>query len=144
MQIPWYRVYGGEADPSAVGRSAKSALRKLIVFLSASAIVTGASMNERIAISITKAMGTMWCAYAFLMLALLPLVVPSTETWVQYLSSALLQLVALPILAVGQTLLGRAAEARAIQDHAALMEILEEIRSGSVCHVKKNGSPDRD
>ena len=98
-------------------------------------------MNERIAIGVTKMMGTMWCAYAFLVLALLPLVLPSTETWVQYASSAVLQLVALPVLAVGQSLLGRAAEKRAEQDHAALMEILEDIRSGSVCHVYKKQPP---
>ena len=111
------------------------------VLLSASATLYGANMNERIAICITKWMGTMWCAYIFLVLALLPLIVPSTETWVQYASSAVLQLVALPILAVGQSLLGRAAEQRSLQDHAALMEILEDIRNGSVCHVNKKQPP---
>ena len=99
-------------------------------------------MNERIALIVTKSVGTMWCAYAFLFLAMLPVFVPTTEVWVQYTSSAVLQLILLPLIMVGQALEGRAAETRSIQDHAALMEILEDIRSGSVCHVTKKNPAD--
>jgi hypothetical protein len=96
------------------------------------------AMNERIALWTTRIVGTMWCAYAFLALALLPLFWPASESTVQYASSSVLQLVLLPIILVGQALEGRAAEKRAAEDHAALMEILKRMETDSVCHVKKN------
>jgi len=101
-------------------------------------------VNERIALIVTRYVGTMWCAYAFLFLAMLPVFVPSTEIWVQYTSSAVLQLILLPLIMVGQALEGRAAEQRAVQDHAAIMEILKEIRSGSVCHVARQITSEED
>ena len=97
-------------------------------------------MNERIALTTTKWLGTMWCAYMFIVMCIMPAVWPTEQENILYLSNCF-QLVFLPLLMVGQGLLGRAAEARATQDHAALMEILEDIRSGSVCHVYKKQPP---
>ncbi|HTQ70638.1 MAG TPA: hypothetical protein VMH92_03990 [Acidocella sp.] len=74
-------------------------------------------------------MGAFW---AFLALALLPTIWPASMAAVQFISSGVLQLVALPLLAVSGILLGRAAETRAQADHEAIMAemvILKEMQA---------------
>jgi hypothetical protein len=61
--------------------------------------------NDRIALVLTAAVGTMWCAYAFAVLALLALI--------QWLSQTFIQLVMLSVIMVGQAILSRAADRRA-------------------------------
>ena len=73
-------------------------------------------LNGRIALVLTGAVGTMWCAYAFAVLALL--VVPQAVhggilTFVQWVSQTFIQLVMLSVIMVGQSILGRAADKRA-------------------------------
>ena len=73
-------------------------------------------LNNRIALVLTSAVGTMWCAYAFAMLALV--VVPQAVhggllTFVQWVSQTFIQLVMLSVIMVGQTILGRASDERA-------------------------------
>ncbi|HQT89690.1 MAG TPA: hypothetical protein PK677_14275 [Acidiphilium sp.] len=80
--------------------------------------------NEWLALRLSTAFATMAAFYAFAALALLPLVWPASMPVVQFVSSGVLQLVALPLLAVAGVLIGRKAEARAEQDHAALMELV--------------------
>lgn len=84
--------------------------------------------NELVAIKATLAMSTVWTVYLFLGLSVLPLLVPSTMSAIQYISSAVLQLVALPLIMVGQNILGRASELRAAEDHQRLLEILKDIK----------------
>ncbi|MGC8862539.1 MAG: hypothetical protein ACP5R5_07160 [Armatimonadota bacterium] len=72
-------------------------------------------INGRIAVALTAAVGTMWCAYAFAVLALL--VVPQAMrggllTFVQWLSQTFIQLVMLSVIMVGQNILGQAADKR--------------------------------
>lgn len=72
-------------------------------------------MNGRIALVLTTAVGTMWCAYIFAILALL--VVPQAIhggllTFVQWVSQTFIQLVMLSVIMVGQAILGRAADKR--------------------------------
>ena len=72
--------------------------------------------NGRIAMILTTAVGTMWCAYAFAMLALL--VVPEAIhggllTFIQWVSQTFIQLVMLSVIMVGQNILGRASDKRA-------------------------------
>ena len=73
-------------------------------------------INNRIALVLTTAVGTMWCAYIFAILALL--VVPQAIrggllTFVQWVSQTFIQLVMLSVIMVGQNILGQAADKRA-------------------------------
>ncbi|HEY3281890.1 MAG TPA: hypothetical protein VGN26_06405 [Armatimonadota bacterium] len=75
-----------------------------------------ASFNERIALVLTAAVGTMWCAYFFAILALV--VVPQAIsggllTFVQWVSQTFIQLVMLSVIMVGQNIIGRAGDKRA-------------------------------
>ena len=72
--------------------------------------------NGRIALALTNAVGTMWAAYAFALLALLVLpqaIAGGLLTFVQWLSQTFIQLVMLSVIMVGQNVLGRAADKRA-------------------------------
>jgi len=86
-------------------------------------------INDKIAISITKLVSTMWCVYLFAGMVMIPLFAPSTTTVIQFISSAFLQLVFLPLILVGQDLLGQKSEARAQQDHDTIMAEMAEIRA---------------
>ena len=79
-------------------------------------------INDRIAISITNVVGTMWCAYAFSVMVMIPLYYPAALNIVQFVSSAFLQLVLLPLIMVGQNVLSRASESRAKKDHKMLID----------------------
>lgn len=84
--------------------------------------------NDRIAVFITSIVGTMWCAYAFSIMVLIPLQYPNTLSAVQFISSAFLQLVLLPLIMVGQNVLSRASEERAKKDHKMIRLELQEIK----------------
>lgn len=45
------------------------------------------SINRAIAVHLTKAVGTMWCVYAFTVLSLFPIAVPASTGAIQYISS---------------------------------------------------------
>jgi hypothetical protein len=73
-------------------------------------------VNGRIALALTSAVGTMWCAYAFAILAVLVLpqaIAGGMLTFVQWLSQTFIQLVMLSVIMVGQNVLGRASDQRA-------------------------------
>src|SRR5260370_32403406 len=73
-------------------------------------------LNTRVAVALTKGVGTMWTAYAFVVLAviglfaILGLLNPIVSLLVAWASQTFLQLVFLPIILVGQNVLGRKAE----------------------------------
>ncbi len=72
--------------------------------------------NGRVALVLTTVVGTMWCAYAFAVLALVVLpqaVHGGTLTLVQWVSQTFIQLVMLSVIMVGQNIIGRAADKRA-------------------------------
>ncbi|HEX6506613.1 MAG TPA: hypothetical protein VF221_03185 [Chloroflexota bacterium] len=74
------------------------------------------NLNGRIALLVTNAVGTMWCAYAFAGLALIALpqaISGGTLSIVQWISQTFLQLVLLSVIMVGQNLQGAAADKRA-------------------------------
>jgi len=81
-------------------------------------------LNDWLAVKITKSVGTMWCAYAFIVLDLLelgPVVkVNNMITWVTYISQTVLQLVLLPIIMVGQQVIQDQNDAKAEVDHRTL------------------------
>lgn len=74
-----------------------------------------AGVNQRIAVAITRGMGTMFCAYIFAALALagFPGFPATIQQYVQWLSQTFIQLTALSILAVGQSVIGKHAEIQA-------------------------------
>ena len=92
-------------------------------------------VNDRIALVLTTAVGTMWCAYVFAILALL--VVPEAVrggllTFVQWVSQTFIQLVMLSVIMVGQNILGRASDRRAemtYKDAEATFHEAEQIQA---------------
>src|SRR5215813_13816030 len=84
-------------------------------------------INTRLAVGITKIVGSMWCAYAFAILALvsLPAAIQSKNAIVivAWIAQTFLQLILLPIIIVGQNVQAAATDARAESDHATLLAI---------------------
>lgn len=80
--------------------------------------------NAAMAVHITRIVGTMYCAYAFSLIALvaLPAAIEqgSPTVLINWLSSNFLQLVLLPIIIVGQNVISAAQDARAEADHETL------------------------
>lgn len=84
--------------------------------------------NQAIALAVTSSVGSMWCAYAFCLLALVSL--PSVYAGfrashdptqlVAWVAQTFLQLVLLPIIIVGQNVQAAASDARARADHETL------------------------
>ncbi len=83
--------------------------------------------NARVAVRITKAVGSMWCAYVFALLALIsfPAAIRSGDPIiiVAWIAQTFLQLVLLPIIIVGQNVQAAASDARALSDHDTLLAI---------------------
>src|SRR5665647_2168262 len=71
-----------------------------------------AGVNTRIAVVLTKSVGTMWTAYTFMalavvgLMAILGLLSPIVALLVVWISQTFLQLTLLPIIMVGQNVLG--------------------------------------
>ena len=87
------------------------------------------NLNDWIAIKVTLLISNMWCVYFFMALVTVPLLLPSTSTVIQYVSSAYLQLIFLPLILVGQGLLSKASEARAQEDHDTIMAEMAEMKA---------------
>jgi hypothetical protein len=91
-------------------------------------------VNGRIALALTSAVGTMWCAYAFAILALIVLpqaIAGGLLTLVQWVSQTFIQLVMLSVIMVGQNVLGSAADKRSAmtyQDADATFHEAEQIQ----------------
>ena len=84
-------------------------------------------INEAIAVWLTRAFGTMWICYAFMIYGLLPafaLFHPRQEAFLYW--SNWVQLWSLPLILVGTNILGRDAEARSRLDHERLARSYEE------------------
>jgi hypothetical protein len=91
-------------------------------------------LNGRIALGLTAAVGTMWCAYSFAILALVVLpqaIEGGLLPLVQWISQTFIQLVMLSVIMVGQNVLGRAADKRSqmtYQDAEATFHEAEQIQ----------------
>ena len=85
--------------------------------------------NAMLAVGITGAVGTMWCAYLFAMLALISLpeaVRGGTATLVAWIAQTFLQLVLLSIIIVGQKVAGAASDKRALDTYNDAEAVLHE------------------
>lgn len=90
------------------------------------------AFNDRVAVLLTKLVGSMWCAYIFAALALVGLpgaIRTGTLGIVQWVAQTFLQLVLLSIIMVGQDVQGRAADQRAIETHDAVMQELAVLKA---------------
>jgi hypothetical protein len=78
-----------------------------------------AGFNTRFAVGLTQRVGTMWTAYTFAVLAIIGLfailgvLTPVVALLVAWVSQTFIQLVLLPIIMVGQNVLGRKSELQA-------------------------------
>lgn len=95
-----------------------------------------ARINEAFARRATLAFGTMWAFYLLTVYGLLPLLFSGAINQLLYWSNCV-QLVALPLLMVGQNILGRDAELRARETHDAVMEELNLLREQHATTVNK-------
>jgi hypothetical protein len=89
--------------------------------------------NGWLAATITKGVGSMWCAYAFAAIALISLpeaIHQGVYSLVAWLSQTFLQLVLLSIIMVGQRVLAVASDKQALQtynDAEAVLQLADEI-----------------
>ena len=94
------------------------------------AVSNAKTLNDKIGLSITKGVGTMWAAYIFFGLTLvsLPAVIMKGDAVliVSWIAQTFLQLVLLPIIIVGQNIQAAAAEKRAILTYEDAAAVLEE------------------
>jgi len=81
-----------------------------------------AKVNDQIALRSNAIFATMGFFWFCLVFSLIPLKWPATMPFVQYASSGVLQLVALPLLGVGTVLAARASDRLAKEQHDAVME----------------------
>jgi hypothetical protein len=110
---------------------ARAHVPKLVLSRHAHGAVHGESpiglFNTRMAVKITKSVGSMWCAYVFALIALisLPSALRSGNSIiiVSWIAQTFLQLVLLPIIIVGQNVQAAASDARAESDHETLLSI---------------------
>ncbi len=118
------------ANESTIAR-AKAHTPKLVLNRHVHKVVHGTSpvglFNARVAVKITKAVGSMWCAYVFALIALIsfPAAIRSGDPIiiVAWIAQTFLQLVLLPIIIVGQNVQSEASDARAQSDHDTLIAI---------------------
>ena len=90
-------------------------------------------LNGRIALVITNAVGTMWCAYVFAAIALISLpsaIQGGVSTLIAWIAQTFLQLVLLSVIMVGQKVAAAASDKQALQtykDAEALLNIQDEM-----------------
>ena len=91
---------------------------------------TISKINENIAVKLTILFSSMTCFYLFFiwgLLGLIPGIPDHFKTIVMLVSSSWIQLFALPLISVGQRVLGKSAEMRAESDHNHLIEMQQFI-----------------
>ena len=90
--------------------------------------------NGWLAVNITNVVGTMWCAYAFAILALISLpeaIRGGTAPLIAWIAQTFLQLVLLSIIMVGQKVSAAASDKQALQtfkDAEVLLEIAGDLK----------------
>src|SRR5260370_11911545 len=119
------------AEYAAAKAARKEHLPRLVTTPQVRNLVHGAGaigqFNSRLAVLITKSVGTMWAAYVFVFIALISFPQAwhafthgDTVTGIAWLSQSFLQLVLLPIIIVGQNIISASQDARAEADHITL------------------------
>jgi uncharacterized membrane protein len=97
--------------------------------------IAAAGFNTQLAVWLTEHVGTMWTAYAFAVLAIiglfaiLGLLSPIVVLLISWVSQTFLQLVLLPVIMVGQNVLGRKSELQADEAYATTMKTYADIEA---------------
>jgi hypothetical protein len=104
------------------------------------------TFNDRLAVAITNAVGTMWCAYAFAILALISLpdaIHAGTAAIISWIAQTFLQLVLLSIIIVGQNIAGERTEGVIRDTHDVLLSEFDFLRShlGAEPRTQDEGEP---
>jgi hypothetical protein len=87
-------------------------------------------VNAKIAVFLTNIVGSMWCAYAFALLALLglrPALKPGGEGLIAWIAQTFLQLVLLSVIMVGQNVQSEASDARSEHTYDDTVQILDRL-----------------
>jgi hypothetical protein len=87
-------------------------------------------INAKIAVFLTNVVGSMWCAYAFAVLALFGLpqaLRPGGEGIVAWIAQTFLQLVLLSVIMVGQNVQAQAGDVRAEHTYDDVVQILDRL-----------------
>ncbi len=119
------------ADSPARKPHPRGAKRKTEGVVTIAAELSG--FNGWLAVKITDAVGTMWCAYGFTALALISLpeaIRGGTAPLIAWIAQTFLQLVLLSIIMVGQKVASVASDKQAYQtfrDAEALLEINDQL-----------------
>ena len=126
------RHYGPDRrkpDPAAAREHPTVQVPRLVTTHHVKHLVHGAGsighFNNRLAVVITKSVGTMWAAYLFTLIAIVGAVALITSNafltlLVALVSQTFLQLVLLPVIIVGQNVISASQDARAEADHETL------------------------
>jgi hypothetical protein len=87
-------------------------------------------INAKIAVFLTNLVGSMWCAYAFAILALVglrPALKPGGEGLIAWIAQTFLQLVLLSVIMVGQNVQSEASDARSEHTYDDTVQILDRL-----------------
>jgi hypothetical protein len=87
-------------------------------------------VNAKVAVLITRLVGTMWCAYLFALIALIglgPALKPGGEGIIAWIAQTFLQLVLLSVIMVGQNVQSLASDARAADTYKDTEVILDRL-----------------
>lgn len=92
--------------------------------------------NEWLAVNITIAASTMWMFYIFVIYGLIPVFFPAIQDKILYWSN-FVQLIFLPLLAVGSSVLGKVAEKQAKETHDTVMAEFAEIKETRAAEMEE-------
>ncbi len=87
-------------------------------------------INAKIAVFLTNIVGSMWCAYAFAIIALIglpPALKPGGEGIIAWIAQTFLQLVLLSVIMVGQNVQSVASDVRSQHTYDDTVEILDRL-----------------
>lgn len=84
-------------------------------------------LNEWVAVRTTLVFGTMWMTYLFFLYGFVPIMFPHEMNTFMYWGNTV-QLWSLPLLMVGQNVMGRVSEKRAVETHDAVMAELADLK----------------
>jgi len=89
-------------------------------------------LNAKVAVLLTRLVGTMWCAYLFGAIALISLpdaIKGGRPTLVSWIAQTFLQLVLLSVIMVGQSVQSTAADARAARTFEDVEKIIDALNT---------------
>lgn len=87
-------------------------------------------LNAKIAVFLTNIVGSMWCAYAFAILAFVglgPALKPGGEGIIAWIAQTFLQLVLLSVIMVGQNVQSVASDVRSEHTYEDTVQILDRL-----------------